>query len=79
VGPRPILEVEVPKYGDQMNLYSLVTPGLTGMWQVSGRNDCVYSDRLKLNSYYVRNWSLWLDLYLVAKTVPVVLQRRGAY
>jgi len=79
VGPRPILEVEVPKYGDQMALYSLVTPGLTGMWQVSGRNDCSYSDRLKLNSYYVRNWSPWLDLYLIARTVPVVLRRRGAY
>ena len=79
VGPRPILEVEIPKYGEHLALYSRVTPGLTGMWQVAGRNDCKYADRLKLNSYYVRNWSPWLDLYLAAKTVPVVLQRRGAY
>jgi Undecaprenyl-phosphate galactose phosphotransferase WbaP len=79
VGPRPILEVEVPTYGDQIALYSLVAPGLTGIWQVCGRNECNYSDRLKFNSYYVRNWSPWLDLYLLAKTVPAVLQCRGAY
>ena len=79
VGPRPISEAEIVKYGVHFGLYSRVRPGLTGLWQVSGRSDCNYGERLKLDTYYVRNWSPWLDLYIAAKTVPVVLQRRGAY
>ena len=79
VGPRPISEAEIAKYGGHFGLYSRVPPGLTGLWQVSGRSDCTYGERLKLDAYYVRNWSPWLDLYIAAKTVPVVLQCRGAY
>ncbi|MDI6908007.1 MAG: sugar transferase [Thermoanaerobacterales bacterium] len=57
----------------------MARPGLTGLWQVSGRNDVDFDGRLYLESWYVRNWSLWLDLTLLLRTVSVVLARRGAY
>ncbi len=79
VGPRPIVQAEVERYGDQFSLYLQVTPGLTGLWQVSGRNDTTYSDRVSLDAYYVRNWSVWLDFYIIARTVWAVLFSRGAY
>ncbi|GLV47208.1 undecaprenyl-phosphate galactose phosphotransferase WbaP [Thermus sp. LT1-2-5] len=79
VGPRPIVKAEVKKYGTAFDLYIQVWPGLTGLWQVSGRTDTSYSERVALDSYYVRNWSLWLDLYILARTFWVVLTRRGAY
>jgi Undecaprenyl-phosphate galactose phosphotransferase WbaP len=79
VGPRPIVEAEVEKYGDKYALYSKVKPGITGLWQVSGRNDTTYEDRLRLDEYYVRNWSVWLDLYVIARTVSVVFRGVGAY
>jgi len=56
-----------------------VKPGISGLWQVSGRNDTTYEQRVALDRYYVRNWSPWLDVYILAKTVDVVLKRRGAY
>lgn len=79
VGPRPMLEDEPKRYGKIYPLYAKVTPGLTGPWQVAGRNDLPYEDRLRLTAYYVRNWSVWLDIYILAKTVPVVLFGKGAY
>ncbi len=79
VGPRPIVESEIHKYGDDFQLYTQVVPGLTGMWQVSGRNNTSYEDRVELDSYYVRNWSPWLDVYLLARTLPVVFKGEGAY
>jgi Undecaprenyl-phosphate galactose phosphotransferase WbaP len=79
VGPRPIVEAEVLKYGAGYLLYTQVTPGITGLWQVSGRNDTTYSERVALDSYYVRNWSPWLDVYVLGKTVKVVLAGEGAY
>jgi lipopolysaccharide/colanic/teichoic acid biosynthesis glycosyltransferase len=79
VGPRPIVEAEVERYGDNMKLYTRVLPGLTGLWQVSGRNDTTYAERVALDSYYVRNWSVWLDLYILARTMGVVLAGKGAY
>jgi lipopolysaccharide/colanic/teichoic acid biosynthesis glycosyltransferase len=79
VGPRPILPCEIDKYGDYYEHYSQVLPGLTGLWQVSGRNNTTYRERLDLDTYYVRNWSLWLDVYIVACTVKVVLLGEGAY
>lgn len=79
IGPRPIVEAEIPKYGRLFALYSKVRPGLSGLWQVSGRNDTSYAERVALDSYYVRNWSLWLDIVIVAKTVLAVLRGRGAY
>lgn len=79
VGPRPIPIPELNSYGDGINLYQLVRPGITGMWQVSGRNDCSYEDRIRYNEYYIRNWSIWLDIYILLRTVWVVLSQRGAY
>jgi Undecaprenyl-phosphate galactose phosphotransferase WbaP len=79
VGPRPILLDEEAKYGDYYGLYTMVSPGITGMWQVSGRSNTSYEERLQLVAYYVRNWSLWLDIYLLLKTVRIVLFGRGAY
>lgn len=79
VGPRPIVEGEVKRYGPLFNLYIKVRPGLTGLWQVSGRNDTTYAERVAMDAYYVRNWSPWLDLYILARTVWVVLFGKGAY
>ena len=59
--------------------YLQVRPGLTGLWQVSGRNDTTYEERVRLDAYYVRNWSPWLDIYILARTVLVVFGRKGAY
>lgn len=79
VGPRPIVAAEVAKYGEWFELYCRVVPGLTGLWQVSGRSDTDYKKRVDLDSYYVRNWSPWFDIYLLARTVRVVLRGEGAY
>ena len=79
VGPRPIVEEEIPAYGHNFSLYCRVTPGLTGLWQVSGRNEVSRRDRVRLDSYYVRNWSPWLDLNILARTAGVVISGQGAY
>lgn len=79
VGPRPIVPEEVEKYGARYALYRKVRPGLTGMWQVSGRNNRTYAERVQLDEYYVRNWSVWLDVYILGRTIKVVLTGEGAY
>jgi Undecaprenyl-phosphate galactose phosphotransferase WbaP len=79
VGPRPIVASEIPRYGQSFRLYASVPGGITGLWQVSGRNDTSYEDRVSLDEYYVRNWSVWLDLYILARTIKAVLLRQGAY
>lgn len=79
VGPRPIVDEEIPRYGDKFSLYTKVIPGLTGLWQVSGRNNITYEERVSLDAYYVRNWSVWLDVYILLRTVWVVLTGEGAY
>lgn len=79
VGPRPIVEKEIPKYGDAFQDFCLVRPGITGIWQVNGRSDTTYDERVAMDSWYVRNWSLWIDLVYLLKTVKVVLSGRGAY
>jgi undecaprenyl-phosphate galactose phosphotransferase len=79
VGPRPVVRSELPRYGDQVGYYLMVRPGMTGLWQVSGRNDVDYDTRVYLDSWYVKNWSLWHDLVILFKTVSVVLSRQGAY
>ncbi|AWR86212.1 undecaprenyl-phosphate galactose phosphotransferase WbaP [Meiothermus taiwanensis] len=79
VGPRPIVDEEIKRYGSHFSLYAKVRPGLTGLWQVSGRNDTTYAERVAMDVYYVRNWSPWLDLYILARTVWVVLFGKGAY
>ncbi len=79
VGPRPIVEGEVSKYQCDIVHYYRVSPGITGLWQVSGRNDVTYEQRVQLDSWYVRNWSLWHDVAIMCKTVPALLKRSGAY
>ena len=78
VGPRPIVAEEIARYGESYSLYKKVTPGLTGLWQVSGRNNTSYEERVSFDLYYVRNWSLWLDLHVLARTVKVVVLGDGA-
>ena len=79
VGPRPIVEAETVYYRHVLNIYKLVRPGITGLWQVSGRNDTGYEQRVRYDEYYIRNWSVWLDIYILLRTVFVVLTQRGAY
>jgi Undecaprenyl-phosphate galactose phosphotransferase WbaP len=79
VGPRPINATEVARYGRDATFYNSVCPGITGLWQVSGRNDVTYERRVQLDRWYVRNWSLWHDIAIICKTVPVLLGRKGAY
>jgi Undecaprenyl-phosphate galactose phosphotransferase WbaP len=79
VGPRPIVHDEVHHYEDKFDLYMRVLPGITGLWQVSGRNNTTYPERVNLDAYYVRNWSVWLDIYILLKTVWVVVRGDGAY
>ena len=79
VGPRPIVEAEIQKYGEYFEYFAAVTPGITGLWQVSGRNDISYDDRVQLDVWYVRNWSIELDIQILIKTLMVVLQRKGSY
>jgi Undecaprenyl-phosphate galactose phosphotransferase WbaP len=79
IGPRPIVDDEVEKYGNCFQLYIQVRPGLTGLWQVSGRNDTTYERRVELDEYYILNRSLSLDLQIIWKTIFVVVGRKGAY
>lgn len=79
VGPRMITEEEQEKYGNWRTNLLTVKPGMTGLWQVSGRSDVSYDGRVTLDMHYIRNYSLWFDLYILWQTIPAVLQRRGAY
>jgi lipopolysaccharide/colanic/teichoic acid biosynthesis glycosyltransferase len=79
VGPRPVVSAEVEKYGESFDFYRAVRPGITGLWQVSGRSDTSYSERVALDVRYVRHWSVWLDIYLLARTFRVVFRGSGAY
>jgi Undecaprenyl-phosphate galactose phosphotransferase WbaP len=79
VGPRPIVEAELERYGSASTYYLSVTPGITGLWQVSGRNDTSYRERVALDAWYAQNWSMWYDIAILFKTVAVVFGRKGAY
>ena len=79
VGPRPYLPAETERMGDFAETISKAPPGITGLWQASGRNRLSFEQRLRLDEYYVRNWSLWLDVIVLIKTAGVVLRGRGAY
>lgn len=79
VGPRPIVTSEIEKYDHKFESYLRVTPGVTGFWQVSGRNLTTYEKRVELDDFYVRNWSIWFDLYILFRTVKTVLLREGAF
>ncbi len=78
VGPRPIVAEEVAAYGPLFSLYTRVRPGLTGLWQVSGRNRIPFRERVELDAFYVRNWSVWLDLYILMRTIRAVIGAEGA-
>lgn len=79
VGPRPVVADELERYQDDVEYYLMAKPGMTGLWQVSGRNDVDYNTRVYFDSWYVKNWSLWNDIAILFKTVNVVLKRDGAY
>jgi len=79
VGPRPPLPDEVERYNPHVHRRLLVKPGMTGLWQVSGRSDLSWDETVRLDLYYVENWSLTLDLAIIARTVWAVIRSRGAY
>ena len=79
VGPRPIVDAEIEKYGEDYNRVFSVNPGLTGLWQVSGRSNADYEDRVAYDIYYLQSWSVWLDLWIIFKTFGAVLIGKGAY
>jgi lipopolysaccharide/colanic/teichoic acid biosynthesis glycosyltransferase len=79
VGPRPFLPHQREYYGDTYFDYIRARPGMTGLWQVSGRSRLSFSERVRLDEYYLHNWSLWLDLRILARTLWVVLRGEGAY
>lgn len=79
VGPRPVTKPELEKYGYYKNYVLSVLPGLSGMWQVNGRSETSYEERIYFDTFYIQNWSIWLDLWILIKTVYVVIKGKGAY
>ena len=79
VGPRPALPRETARYTTRLRTRLRVKPGLTGLWQVNGRHELPFADYVRYDLFYVENWSLGLDLYVIAKTIPALLGRRGSY
>lgn len=79
VGPRPVVEAELSNYGDDLPFYNLVYPGLSGLWQVSGRSDITYPARVTLDVMYCKKWSLLFDFAILARTLPAVIRGKGAY
>ena len=79
VGPRPIIKAEMERYGNYIDDYLMVRPGIAGMWQCSGRNDIDYTERVHMDSWYVRNWSVWLDIMILWRTFKAVFAKKGAY
>ena len=77
VGPRPIVEEEIEKHGSAYDEIISVKPGITGLWQVSGRNELSYEERVRINLYYIRNWSIWLDYYILLKTPHEIFSAHG--
>ncbi|VEB22475.1 Putative colanic biosynthesis UDP-glucose lipid carrier transferase [Avibacterium volantium] len=79
VGPRPIVRQELIRYRDELDYYLMTRPGMTGLWQISGRNNIDYSTRVYYDAWYVRNWSIWNDITILFKTARVVFEKTGAY
>lgn len=79
VGPRPIVDKEKVKYGMYFQIFSYAMPGITGLWQVSGRCDVSYEERVQLDVQYINKWSLWMELKIILKTIFVMVHREGAY
>ncbi len=77
IGPRPIMAEEIPEYGDRFSFVNQVRPGLTGLWQISGRSRLTYAERVEYDVYYIKNWSFWLDMYILLKTPAAVLDFSG--
>lgn len=78
IGPRPIVETEIQYYGENYEVFSRVKPGITGLWQISGRSDTGYDKRIMLDMWYIRNWSVWLDIHIFFATFAEVIKCRGA-
>ena len=78
VGPRPYLEREKEDMGDKYESVILTKPGITGLWQASGRSELEFSERLVLDQYYIRNWTLWFDIVIILKTIRAVFNKTGA-
>jgi lipopolysaccharide/colanic/teichoic acid biosynthesis glycosyltransferase len=79
VGPRMISPPEMSEYGKWGTNLLTVKPGLTGLWQISGRSDVSYEERVRLDMQYIRNWTIWNDIYILIATIPTILLRKGAY
>ena len=79
VGPRPVIHAELERYAGRVEFYLEARPGLTGLWQVSGRNETTYEERVSLDAWYVKNWNLWYDIAILCKTIRTVVSGRGAY
>lgn len=79
VGPRPIVAEEKERYGRYFQEYCEVYPGLTGLWQISGRNNTTYVQRVAYDHYYINNWTIWLDMWILVKTIPLTIKGHGAY
>ena len=79
VGPRPYLPEEIPMMEERSSIILMAKPGITGYWQVSGRNDVTFNERVNMESWYVYNWTLWIDFVILWKTFKVVLMHDGAY
>lgn len=79
VGPRPYMVIEKKDIGKKAPLVLAVKPGITGMWQVSGRSDVNFDSRVEMDVWYMKNWSLWNDIVILIKTVQAVFKRDGAY
>ena len=78
VGPRPIVDAEIKLYADDFASYSAVRPGISGLWQISGRSDVDFERRVKLDKQYIEKWSFWLDLEIMLRTIPALLAQSGA-
>jgi lipopolysaccharide/colanic/teichoic acid biosynthesis glycosyltransferase len=79
VGPRPIVEAEITRYGRRFRHYCSVKPGITGLWQVSGRSDVSYRSRVALDCLFVKSQCPWLYVWIVVATIPAVIMRKGSY
>jgi Undecaprenyl-phosphate galactose phosphotransferase WbaP len=79
VGPRPLLRRELPDYGAVISLYERVRPGLTGLWQISGRSHTTFAERVSYDEWYIKNWTVWYDMVIMLQTVWVLLRGDGAY
>ena len=79
VGPRPIVKEELSYYQEDVDYYLMAKPGMTGLWQVSGRNNVSYDTRVYFDTWYAKNWSLWNDIVILLKTTKVVCKKTGAY